>query len=98
MDPLRAKLAAAADKAMDELHRKTLTMVQQETAITWAGRAIASYALLAETGELQRLLDAEEYAHEALEHAALADTDLCGAISLHLAEAKERAMRARNPL
>jgi len=98
MDILSAQLAAAADKAMSELHGKTIERVQHETAITWAGRALASYALLMETGELQRLLDAEEYAHEALEHAALADPSLCGAIALHLADAKERALRTRNPL
>lgn len=98
MDILSAQLAAATNKAMDEFHEKTIEMVQHATAIAWAGRALASYMLLAETGELQRLLDAEEYAHEALEHAALADPSLCSAIALHLADAKERAMRARNPL
>lgn len=98
MDILSAQLAAAADKAMVELRGKTIERVQHETAIAWAGRALASYALLAETGELQRLLDASEYEHEALEHAALADPSLCSAIALHLADAKERAMRARNPL
>jgi len=98
MDILSAQLSAATDKAMVELHGKTIERVQRETAITWAGRALASYALLAQTGELQRLLDAEEYGHEALEHAALADPSLCGAIALHLADAKERAMRATNPL
>jgi hypothetical protein len=98
MDPLSAQLAAATDKAMIELSGKKIEMIQYETAITWAGRALASYARLAETGDLQRLLDAEEYGHEALEHAALADPSLCSVIRLHLVDAKERAMRARNPL
>lgn len=92
MDFLSVQLGAATDKAMSELHQKTIETVQQETAITWAGRALASYALYMETGEIHRLLDASEYEHESLEHAALADPGFCSAIALHLKSAKVRAM------
>lgn len=51
--------------AIDELLRVDLHAIQIETARVWCGRAIAA-ALLG----MQQ--DAREYAHEALEHAALA--------------------------
>lgn len=51
-------------KGVDELRRKTLKDIQVETAMTWTGRAVAA-ALLGSP-------DASEYAHEAIEHAALA--------------------------
>jgi hypothetical protein len=56
--------------AYAELQGKTRTQIQIDTAKTWAARAIASYMLYMKYGHLGRLLDAEEYRHEALEHAA----------------------------
>lgn len=65
-------LDVAANHALVELQEKTLQMIQSETAFTWGGRALTSYALFAQTGDMQHLWDAEEYGHEAIEHAALA--------------------------
>ena len=63
---LRSALDLAALEAMTELRTKSLRAVHVETAIRWCGRAIAARAM-------GRHDDAREYAHEALEHAALAD-------------------------
>jgi len=57
-------LAPYVDKARSELATKNLTDVQKETARTWAGRALVA-------NEQGRVLDAHEYAHESIEHAAL---------------------------
>lgn len=51
-------------KAREELATKNLLAVQTETAKTWAGRAIVAR-------EKGSRLDAHEYAHESIEHAAL---------------------------
>lgn len=74
MDPnyLKAQIDAAAHAALAELQSLSIDDVQRATAITWAGRAVAAYALFEQTGNIYRLLDAEEYGHEAIEHAALA--------------------------
>jgi hypothetical protein len=52
------------EKALKELQQKSLQDIQVETALTWAGRACAA-------ADLNRFTDASEYAHEAIEHAAL---------------------------
>ena len=72
----------AIQDALDELSRKSLHQVQIETAVKWAGRACAA-------AMLGRPNDAEEYAHEAIEHAALAG-------DLHLLQAVRNAMRSCN--
>jgi len=64
MPPFDDKIA----KAMTELRQKTLHQIQIETALTWAGRACAA-------AQLGLPEDAEEYAHEAIEHAALSGND-----------------------
>jgi|688.fasta_scaffold28429_20 hypothetical protein len=61
-----------------ELREKTLKQIQIETAIKWAGRAAAAASM-----NLHH--DAIEYAHEAVEHAALAgDESLLREIRLFL--------------
>ena len=57
-------LAIAIDRATPEIAQKTLRDIQVETAYIWAGRAIVAEG----SG---RRADATEYAHEAIEHAAL---------------------------
>lgn len=47
---------------------KTLKSIQAETALVWCGRAIVA----ARAGQMA---DAVEYAHEAIEHAALSGDD-----------------------
>jgi hypothetical protein len=59
-------------QARVELRTKSLVQIQTETAWTWASRAAAAYEYYRASKITQWLLDAEEYAHEAIEHAALA--------------------------
>lgn len=54
--------------AMSELATKSLHQIQVDTALKWAGRAIVAV-------RLGLLDDAHEYAHEAIEHAALTGDD-----------------------
>lgn len=63
--------------AFSELQRKTLHNIQVETAYVWAGRAIAAK-------KLNKLHDAQEYAHEALEHAALAGSNVYAEINAYV--------------
>ncbi len=55
-------------RALDELKKKSLTEIQVETALVWCGRACAA-------AQLGLQVDAVEYAHEAIEHAALSGDD-----------------------
>jgi hypothetical protein len=88
MGALDAQLSAATAKAMEELSHKTIYVVQCETAVTWSGRALAAYTMYAQTGKPVWLSDASEYAHEALEHAALAGPHIYGPVFECLHEAK----------
>lgn len=56
------------EKAFDELKDKSLNDIQVSTALTWCGRACAA-------AEMGKKDDATEYAHEAIEHAALSGND-----------------------
>lgn len=56
------------DKATAELAEKSLADIQVETALTWCGRACVA-------ARMGLGADAKEYAHEAIEHAALSDED-----------------------
>ena len=58
-----------AHEAVVELHQKSLNAIQVETAFKWGGRALAARAL----GRPEQ--EVTEYAHEAVEHAALAESD-----------------------
>ncbi len=64
-------------KAREELLSKTILDIERATAITWAGRAAACFDLAheAETrqGRQVRLMEAENYRQEALEHAAMTE-------------------------
>lgn len=62
------QLEAAIRDGLVELQKKTLHQIQVETAIKWCGRACAA-------AHMGRHDDAEEYAHEAIEHAALSGDD-----------------------
>jgi hypothetical protein len=55
-------------KGLAELQVKSLRDIQVETSLTWAGRACAA-------ARLGYVSDAREYAHEAIEHAALSGED-----------------------
>lgn len=58
-------------KGSKDITEKTLAEIQEDTAWTWASRAAACYEKLKETGDWKWKTDAEEYRHEAVEHAAL---------------------------
>lgn len=63
---------------MVDLARKNLRQIQAETAVTWTGRACAARYLRHDA-------DAIEYAHEAIEHAALSgDAALLEAVRAQL--------------
>jgi hypothetical protein len=63
------------NKAKEELKHKSYLEIQRETAWTWASRSAVSYELAIEEKDLHRKVSifqvAEEYHHEAIEHAAL---------------------------
>ncbi len=67
--PLDLKAAAK------EISEKTDSTIQIETAYKWASRAAVCYLLFRKTGKLKWLQRAEDYKHEAVEHASLADDD-----------------------
>ena len=73
----RRILEPSVASATAELKRKTLHEIQRETAVTWGWRAWAAvdYAQRCRTPARRRrwMDDAHEYAHEALEHAALSE-------------------------
>lgn len=95
---LEAFLGDAMNKAVGELQEKTMQQIQHETALTWAGRALASYALFERTGDLQRLLDGEEFGHEATEHASLAGVPgFSDLIASHIHDAREHALATWGP-
>lgn len=70
-------MALNVAKAQKELKTKTYTEVQTETAWTWGSRAAAMYDGLTPDLPLReamiRWMQAQEYEHEATEHAALVD-------------------------
>jgi len=55
-------------RALEELRSKSLVEIQIETALVWCGRACAAARL-----GIHR--DSDEYAHEAIAHAALSGDD-----------------------
>jgi hypothetical protein len=72
------ELLEAIDAAFAELTDSTMADIQRRTALTWAGRSLAAYEYFEATANVGALRDAVawlhdagEYAHEALEHAAL---------------------------
>jgi len=66
------------EEALKELAEKSLNDIQIETAWKWASRAAASYKNSLNARGKDRMLYwalGEEYYHEAVEHAALADSE-----------------------
>ena len=57
------------EEAIEELQEKELNDIQIETAKKWCGRAIAAQILSKDEREIT------EYAHEAVEHAALSGNE-----------------------
>lgn len=63
--------SADVDAAYRELEEKDLSDIHRETAKLWLARGIAAVRHHEESEDDSWLFDAEEYLHEALEHAAL---------------------------
>jgi len=66
--------------AIAELNQKSLAQIQTETAWAWAARALAAKRLFNDTSVGQWMVDAVEYHHESLEHAALAEPGVFEAV------------------
>jgi hypothetical protein len=83
------------EKARQELSQKSLDDVQTETAWTWASRAAVSFEnCLSAVGIAKFTYFAlgEEYMHEALEHAALVESqDVISQVKQELVPYQERA-------
>lgn len=61
---------------IDPTAGKSLQAIQKETAYVWGSRALAALVLFRAGRGDHMLGDALEYAHEAIEHAALAGPDV----------------------
>ena len=70
-----AKATFDIEAALTEVQDKTEEEIETETAFKWASRAIACFQLHKETKLIKWLLVAEDYRHEAIEHAALVKDD-----------------------
>ena len=63
--------ASELKTALAEVQEKSPEQIESDTAKKWAARALACYQLYRETSLGVWLLRAEDYGHEAIEHAAL---------------------------
>jgi phage gp46-like protein len=61
------------ERAKEELRTKSLAQIHYETAMVWLARAVAAHQISLQTHQPRYLIDAEDYAHEALEHGALSE-------------------------
>ncbi len=61
------------DEAREEVQVKSRSQIEEETAYKWAARAVAAHENYAQTRNVSWLRDCQDYYHEAVEHAALAD-------------------------
>lgn len=68
---MNSAMQKAVSEGFDELAKKSLRQIQVDTAYKWAGRACAAAALSMENPNTDYARDCLEYAHEAIEHAAL---------------------------
>jgi hypothetical protein len=73
-------------RAKEELKTKSLAAIQYETACTWTARALVAY-------DAGRLTEAEDFAHEAAEHAALAEMNGCAGVATLVLNALRKARR-----
>lgn len=90
-------------KARKELETKDLLTIERETALTWGGRAAASYGFVLEEGDhaerMRCFWEAETYRGEAVEHAAMTEDSrfverLTTEIEGHRAKARELLLAA----
>lgn len=62
-------------KSLKELNTKTHQQIEEDSSLAWANKACAAYYLISHGGlspqdALRRLIEAEDYFGEAVEHAA----------------------------
>jgi len=81
------------EEARATLRSKTKETIETETAATWGARAIAAYEQFRATGNTEWFVQAVEYEHEAIEHAASAPPGTLEQIQLELAQAKLNTWR-----
>lgn len=90
-------------KARKELDSKDLLTIERETALTWGGRAAASYDLVDEeedhAEQMRCFWEAETYRAEAVEHAAMTEDArfverLTVEIEGHRAKARDLLLKA----
>lgn len=66
------------EESAEELEKKSYNTIQEETAWKWASRAASSYESVKTAYTTDRKVElyllAQEYEHEAIEHAALVDS------------------------
>ncbi len=92
---MAVNLGDATMQALGELSSTSIEAIQFSTAVTWAGRAMASFQIFHQTGDIDRLLDGLDFMHEALEHASLSgDPALLDVLRGPLVAASERAREA----
>ncbi|MHB1261240.1 MAG: hypothetical protein ACYC2H_05940 [Thermoplasmatota archaeon] len=91
------------DKARKELRSKDLLAIERDTAITWGGRAGASYGNVLDEADhaegMRWFWEAETYRAEAIEHAAMTEAArfvarLTAEVERHRAEARDHLVRA----
>lgn len=75
------------DKGLAELRTKTLAEIERATALTWGGRAAASFELATQADGMaerfRHFYEGENYRQEALEHAAMAEDGAKLLIQIH---------------
>ncbi|HUR63128.1 MAG TPA: hypothetical protein VM241_01465 [Candidatus Thermoplasmatota archaeon] len=94
------------EKALKELRTTSMAQIERSTALTWGGRAVASFRLCAEAGDwearFRHFCEGENYRQEALEHAAMGEDwqGLLPVIDAEINEARaaaETAMQFAKP-
>ncbi|MFO1535162.1 MAG: hypothetical protein ABR586_05810 [Thermoplasmatota archaeon] len=65
------------EKALKELRTTSMAEIERATALTWGGRAVASFRLCSESTDwesrFRHFCEGENYRQEALEHAAMGE-------------------------
>jgi hypothetical protein len=86
-------------EAKKELAEKSYRDIQESTAWTWASRGVASYQnvmIVSKDKKMAYYLLAEEYSHEAREHAALVEAGASSLLSQVQAAIVPHALKAWN--
>jgi hypothetical protein len=93
----RMKRTLDVEKGLEELRSKQMIDIERATAITWGGRAAASFRLALEADKLgqqvRHLYEGENYRQEALEHAAMTeDLEFFERVAREIEEYRKKAL------